>query len=197
MTLDLLAANLNPFPVGHSWMEFAVCCKCFSMVCRGRPWKQIVMSATTSILKMPLAIRDGISSIFTKYFTARSLPVGTPSSGQKSSDNVVTILPRIQRSLRYSVTKTWSLTPCAGRGYHNVSLFHKPFLGQRKDQLPVGSETGILGETYRSVSCLLMLRRLAFQMHQQAWYWINDTGMSLTLTRKAYINFCQLSDGIW
>ena len=81
-TLHLWAANLNPFLVAHSCMAFAVCCRCLSMVSRERPRKQIARSSTKSALKMSMAIIDGSSLIFSpKHVTARTPPVGTPSSG--------------------------------------------------------------------------------------------------------------------
>ena len=82
MTLHLWAANLKPFLVAHSSMAFTACCKCLSMVSRERPRKQIARSSTKSALKMSLAIQEGSSLIFSpKHVTARTPPVGTPSSG--------------------------------------------------------------------------------------------------------------------
>ena len=76
------AANLKPFLVAHYCMAFTDCCRCLSMVSRERPWKQIARSSTKSALKMSLAIEEGSSLIFSpKHVTARTLPVGTPSSG--------------------------------------------------------------------------------------------------------------------
>ena len=96
-TLQLWAANLKPFLVAHSCMAFTACCRCLSMVCRERPWKQIARSSTKSALKMSLAIQEGGSFIFNpKHITA-------------SVESVVQILTRIRRSLRYSETKTGSL----------------------------------------------------------------------------------------
>ena len=80
-TLHLWAANLKPFLVAHLCMTFTACCKCLSMVSRERPRKQIARSSTKSALKMSLAMREGSSLIFSpKHVTARTLPVGTPSS---------------------------------------------------------------------------------------------------------------------
>ena len=74
MTLHLWAANLKPFLVAHSSMAFTACCRC--------PRKQIARSSTKSALKMSLEIQEGSSLIFSpKYVTARTPPVGTPSSG--------------------------------------------------------------------------------------------------------------------
>ena len=82
MTLHLWAANLKPFLVAHSCMAFTACCRCLSMVSRERPRKQIARSSTKSALKMSLAIQEGSSLIFSpKRVTARTLPVGTSSSG--------------------------------------------------------------------------------------------------------------------
>ena len=82
MTLHLWAANLKPFLVAHSCMVFTACCRCLSMVSRERPGKQIARSSTKSPLKMSLAIQEGSSLIFSpKHVTARTPPVGTPSSG--------------------------------------------------------------------------------------------------------------------
>ena len=82
VTLHLWAANLKPFLVAHSCMAFTPCCKCLSMVSRERPRKQIAKSSTKSALKMSLAIPEGSSLIFSpKHVTARTPPVGTPSSG--------------------------------------------------------------------------------------------------------------------
>ena len=109
-TLHLWAAKLNPFLVAHSCMAFTVCCKCLSMVSRERPRKQIARSSTKSALKMSVAITDGSSLILSpKHVTARTPPVGTPSSGYNSSESVFPIRTRIRRSLRYSYTKTSSL----------------------------------------------------------------------------------------
>ena len=81
-TLHLWVANLNPFLVAHSCMAFTACCRCLSMVSRERPRKHIARSSTKSALKMSVAIRDGSSLIFSpKHVTARTPPVGTPSSG--------------------------------------------------------------------------------------------------------------------
>ena len=81
-TLHLWAANLKPFLVAHSCMAFTACCRCLSMVSRERPWKKIARSSTKSVLKMSMAMRDGSSLIFSpKHVTARTPPVGTPSSG--------------------------------------------------------------------------------------------------------------------
>ena len=80
-TLQLWAANLNPFLVAHSYMAFTACCRCLSMVSKERPRKQIARSSTKSALKMSMAIRDGSSFIFSpKHVIARTPPVGTPSS---------------------------------------------------------------------------------------------------------------------
>ena len=82
MTLHLWAANLKPFLVAHSSMAFTACCRCLSMVSRERPRKQIARSSTKSALNMSLAIQEGSSLIFSpKHVTARTPPVGTPSSG--------------------------------------------------------------------------------------------------------------------
>ena len=60
------------------------------MVSRERPRKQITRSSTKSALKMSMAIIDGSSLIFSpKHVTARTPPVGTPSSGQNSSECVL------------------------------------------------------------------------------------------------------------
>ena len=81
-TLHLWAANLKPFLVAHSCMEFTACCRCLSMVSRERPRKQIARSSTKRALKMSLAIQEGSSLIFSpKHVPARTPPVGTPSSG--------------------------------------------------------------------------------------------------------------------
>ena len=64
MTLHFWAANLKPFLVAHSCMEFIACCKCLSMVSRERPRKQIDRSSTNSALKMSLAMQEGSSLIF-------------------------------------------------------------------------------------------------------------------------------------
>ena len=64
MTLHFWAANLKPFLVAHSCMEFTACCKCLSMVSRERPRKQIDRSSTNSALKMSLAMQEGSSLIF-------------------------------------------------------------------------------------------------------------------------------------
>ena len=61
MTLHLWAANLKPFLIAHSCMEFTACCRCLSMVSRERPRKQIARSSTKSALKMSLAIQEGSS----------------------------------------------------------------------------------------------------------------------------------------
>ena len=109
-TLHLWAANLNPFLVAHSCMAFTACSRSLSMVSRQRPRKQIAKSSTKSALKMSMAIIDGSSLIFSpKHVTARTPPVGTPSSGYNSSESVFPIRTRILRSLRYSYTKTASL----------------------------------------------------------------------------------------
>ena len=63
-TLHLWAANLKPFLIAHSCMEFTACCRCLSMVSRERPRKQIARSSTKSALKMSLAIQQGSSLIF-------------------------------------------------------------------------------------------------------------------------------------
>ena len=63
-TLHLWAANLKPFLVAHSCIEFTACCRCLSMVSRERPRKQIARSSTKSALKMSLAIQEGSSLIF-------------------------------------------------------------------------------------------------------------------------------------
>ena len=82
MTLHFWAANLKPFLVAHSCIALTACCKCLSMVSRDRPRKQIARSSTNSALKMSLAIHEGSSLIFRpKHVTARTPPVGTPSSG--------------------------------------------------------------------------------------------------------------------
>ena len=110
MTLLLWAAKLMPLFVAHSCMAFTACCRCLSMVSRERPRKQIARSSTKGALKMSLAIQEGNSLIFSpKHVTARTPPVGTPSSGKNSSESVVPILTRICRSLRYSDTKIGSL----------------------------------------------------------------------------------------
>ena len=81
-TLHLWAANLNLFLVAHPSMAFTACCRCLSMVSRERPRKLIARSSTKSALRMSLAIRDGSSLIFSpQHVTARTPPVGTPSSG--------------------------------------------------------------------------------------------------------------------
>ena len=81
-TLHLWSANLKPFLVAQSCMEFAACWRCLSMVSRERPGKQIARSSTKSALKMSLAIQDSSSLIFSpKHVTARTPPVGTPPSG--------------------------------------------------------------------------------------------------------------------
>ena len=82
MTLHLWAANLKPFLVAHSCMAFTARCRCLSMVSRECPRNQIARSSTKSALKMSLAIQEGGSLIFSpKHVTARTPPVGTPSSG--------------------------------------------------------------------------------------------------------------------
>ena len=82
MTLHLWAANLKSFLVAHSCMAFTACCRCLSMVSKERLRKQIARSSTKSALKMSLAIQEGSSLIFSpKHVTARTPPVGTPSSG--------------------------------------------------------------------------------------------------------------------
>ena len=81
MTLHLWAANLKPILVAHSSMAFTACW-CLSMVSRELPRKQIARSSTKSALKMSLAIQEGSLLIFSpKHVTARTPPVGTPSSG--------------------------------------------------------------------------------------------------------------------
>ena len=78
----LWAANLKPILVAHSCMAFTACCRCISMVSRERPRKQIARSSTKSALKMSFVIQEGSSLIFSpKHVTARTPPVGTPSSG--------------------------------------------------------------------------------------------------------------------
>ena len=82
MTLHLWAANLKPLLVAHSCVAFTACCRCIFMMSRERPRKQIAGSSTKSALKMSLTIQEGNSLIFSpKHVTARTPPVGTPSSG--------------------------------------------------------------------------------------------------------------------
>ena len=124
MTLHLWAAILKPFLVAHSCMAFIACYRCLFMVSRERPRKQIARSSTKSALKMSLAIQEGSSLIFSpKHVTARTPPVGTPSSGQNSSVSVVPILTRIRRSLRYSDTNQavclWGQS-CEGPGWCHI-----------------------------------------------------------------------------
>ena len=82
-TLHLCAANLKPFLVAHSCMAFTACCRCLSMVSRECPRKQIARSTTKCALKMSLGKQEGSSLILSpKHVTARTPPVGTPSSGK-------------------------------------------------------------------------------------------------------------------
>ena len=83
-----MGGSLSPRPWCSEMYDFALtaCCKCLSMVSRERPLKQIARSSTKSALKMSLAIQKGSSLIFSpKHVTARTPPVGTPSSGENSS----------------------------------------------------------------------------------------------------------------
>ena len=54
MTLHLWAANLNPFLVAHSCIEFTACYKCLSMMSRERPWKQIARSTISIEMRCEL-----------------------------------------------------------------------------------------------------------------------------------------------
>ena len=82
MTLHLWAANLKPFLVAHSWLVFTAWCQYLSMVSRERPRKQIDRSSTNNALKTSLPLQEGSSLIFSpKHDTAKTPPVGTPSSG--------------------------------------------------------------------------------------------------------------------
>ena len=82
MTQHLWVANLKPFLVAHSCIALTACCRCLSMVSRERPRKPINRSSTNKALKTSLAIQESSSLMFSpKHVTAKTPPVGTPSSG--------------------------------------------------------------------------------------------------------------------
>ena len=126
------------------------------MVPRERPRKRIDRSSTNNALKMSLAIPEGSSLIFSpKHVTARTPPVGTPFSGQNSSESVVPILTRIRRSTRYSMRQKQAVClwgqSCEGLGWcHIASLSCRPSRSRRRDQLPVAFAQTHPGDIFRS-----------------------------------------------
>ena len=143
--LQTWSHSLSPIHVWHSMPAVDV-----SMVSRERPRKQIARSSTKSALKMSLAIQEGSSLIFSpKHVTARTPPVGTPSSGYNSSE--------CRPDSDSWVAGPWDILTqkqavCLwGQSYQGLGWCHIARLSRRlslRDQLPVASEQRHPGDTY-------------------------------------------------
>ena len=141
MTLHLWAANLKPFLVAHSCMEFTACCKCLFMVSRERPRKQIDRSSTNSALKMSLAMQEGssLSSVQNRsqpgHHQLEHPPLGRIRQKVWSQFWLGFCGPWVILRQKQAVC-LWGQS-CEGlEWYHIARLSRRPSPSQRRDRLP-------------------------------------------------------------